>query len=36
LLVRLSMVTGMAARLVAAPSRASACSRVIVGALGGW
>jgi GT2 family glycosyltransferase len=36
LLVRLSIVAGMAARLIAAPSRAGACSRVIAGALGGW
>ena len=36
LIVRLSIIAGMAARLIAAPSRASACSRVIAGALGGW
>jgi GT2 family glycosyltransferase len=35
-LVRLSIVAGMAARLVTAPSRAAACSKVIAGALGGW
>jgi GT2 family glycosyltransferase len=36
LLVRLSLVAGMAARLIKAPSRAAACSKVIAGALGGW
>ncbi|HZJ17725.1 MAG TPA: glycosyltransferase, partial [Chthoniobacteraceae bacterium] len=36
LLVRLSIIAGMAARLVVAPSRAGACSKVIAGALGGW
>jgi GT2 family glycosyltransferase len=36
LLVRLSIVAGMAARAVAKPSRAGACSKVIAGALGGW
>ena len=36
LLVRLSIVAGMAARFVARPSRAGACSKVIAGALGGW
>ena len=35
-LVRLSIVAGMAARVVTAPSRAAACSKVIAGALGGW
>lgn len=36
LLVRLSIIAGMTGRIVAAPSRAGACSRVIVGAMGGW
>jgi GT2 family glycosyltransferase len=36
LMVRLSIVAGMAARTVAQPSRASASSKVIIGALGGW
>jgi N-acetylglucosaminyl-diphospho-decaprenol L-rhamnosyltransferase len=36
LMVRLSIVAGMAARLIVAPSRAGACSKVIAGALGGW
>ena len=36
LMVRLSIVAGMAARLVVSPSRANACSKVIAGALGGW
>jgi len=36
LLVRLSLIAGMAARLVVQPSRASASSKVIAGALGGW
>lgn len=36
LAVRLSIVAGMAARLVVRPSRAAASSRVIAGALGGW
>lgn len=35
-LVRLSIVAGMIARLVVKPSRAGASSRVIAGALGGW
>jgi len=34
--VRLSLIVGMLARMLAAPSRAGACSRVIAGALGGW
>ena len=36
LMVRLSIVAGMAARTVVQPSRASASSKVIIGALGGW
>jgi GT2 family glycosyltransferase len=36
LMVRLSLVAGMAARTVLQPSRASASSKVIIGALGGW
>lgn len=36
LMVRLSIVAGMAARAMVAPSRAGACSKVIAGALGGW
>jgi GT2 family glycosyltransferase len=36
LMVRLSLVAGMAARTVVQPSRASASSKVIIGALGGW
>lgn len=36
LAVRLSIVAGMAARLVVRPSRAAASSKVIAGALGGW
>lgn len=36
LMVRLSIVAGMAARLIVTPSRAGACSKAIVGALGGW
>ena len=34
--VRLSIIVGMLARMVTAPSRASACSKVIAGAMGGW
>jgi len=36
LLVRVSIVAGMAARMITAPSRAGVCSRVIAGAIGGW
>ena len=36
LMVRLSIVAGMAARLLVRPSRAAASSKVIAGALGGW
>ena len=36
LMVRLSIVAGMVARLIVTPSRAGACSKAIVGALGGW
>ncbi|HET9217177.1 MAG TPA: glycosyltransferase family 2 protein [Terriglobia bacterium] len=36
LMVRFSIVAGMAARTVVQPSRASASSKVIIGALGGW
>ena len=36
LMVRLSIVAGMAARLLVQPSRAAASSKVIAGALGGW
>jgi len=35
-LVRVSIIGGMSARIVAQPSHAGACSKVIVGALGGW
>jgi GT2 family glycosyltransferase len=36
LLVRLSIVAGMIGRIITEPSRAGACSKVIVGAMGGW
>jgi GT2 family glycosyltransferase len=36
LLVRLSIVAGMTGRIITAPSRAGACSKVILGAMGGW
>jgi GT2 family glycosyltransferase len=36
LMVRLSIIAGMAARLLVRPSMASASSKVIAGALGGW
>jgi GT2 family glycosyltransferase len=36
LFVRLSIIAGMAGRILTQPSRAGACSKVIVGAIGGW
>ena len=36
LMVRLSIVAGMAARMIVSPSRAGASAKAIVGALGGW
>jgi N-acetylglucosaminyl-diphospho-decaprenol L-rhamnosyltransferase len=35
-LVRFSIVTGMMGRIITEPSRAGACSKVILGAIGGW
>lgn len=34
--VRLSIIVGMLARMISAPSRAGTCSKVIAGAMGGW
>lgn len=34
--VRISIVLGMTGRIITAPSRAGACSKVILGAVGGW